>query len=920
MEPVVWEVTPYTILLLAAAAILISTALYVRSRRGVLPASRIGFLVLLAGAEWMLCSALAQASIGPLMKLFWAKMQFVGLVMMPTTWLAYTLHYTGHEKWITHGIFGLLAIVPLGTLLMVFTNEAHGLIWSRFVVDTSGPFSTSYKTYGAGFWAFTAHSYLLLIFAISLVIHMLLRSRHRYHWQAGVLLLATLVPGLGNTLDLLRASPFSQLHFTAAGLAVTGPMVAWSLRRLRRGEMVPVAREVTLEAMSDVVIVLDQQDRVVDLNIRAEKVIGHLLAEAIGQPLEKVWADWPQLIRVTGDRAEVGREVLLGSPGRQRAYDMRISPIADWRGHITGRVIVLRDITERKQAEEKTRRRTRELATLNSIAMNVISTLDLTQVFGTIQEGVLRLLDVQYAPLFTVFNEEDQAFEIVSTDYEQPVLDRAAELVGIRIEELTAPLSALNPAMQRALLAKQPFVTTDGSDLVQSVAYKPFIRSAQTAMQVKSIAHFPLWVKGELVGSMFVLFPKEQPSAEEMEILSAIASQAAIAIDNTRLFEELKTSLRERDRAEAQLIQSAKLSAIGQMISGVAHELNNPLTTVMGYAQLLLAADTPPDVKQDLENIYNDAVRAHRIVENLLTFARQKKPQRGLVDINDIIERTLALRGYQLKVDNVEVVTELDRNLPWTVADSSQLQQVFLNIINNAHDAMLKGKGRGVLTVGTELVDGETIRVAFTDTGPGIPPEVLDKIFDPFFTTKEVGTGTGLGLSVSHGIVQQHEGRIWVESEPGQGATFFVQLPVKSWIEDVAEAPTPEEKQTPREGQRILVIDDERTIVDLMVQVLEDTGYQVDGVMRADLALERLRHQRYDLIISDIKMPGMDGPACIEEVETMDPTLAERIIFVTGDVLRPATQQFLDSWEGPYIEKPFRVDDLKASVAEALST
>lgn len=376
----------------------------------------------------------------------------------------------------------------------------------------------------------------------------------------------------------------------------------------------------------------------------------------------------------------------------------------------------------------------------------------------------------------------------------------------------------------------------------------------------------------------------------------------------------------DRVRLQAQLIQSAKLSGIGQMISGVAHELNNPLTTVMGYSQLLQASDVDEDVKEDLQRIYEDALRAQRIVQNLLTFARQKKPQRSPVDINEVIERTLALRRYQLEVDDVDLVTELAENLPWTSADSYQLQQVFLNIVNNAHQAMLHQDEGGVLTVRSELLDGDVIRVSFANTGPGIPPDVQDRVFDPFFTTKDVGVGTGLGLSISHGIVQEHDGRIWVESQPGQGATFVIELPVKSWIEDVTgPSPGGEQATTASERQRILVIDDQRSIVDLIVRALTESGYQVDGVMSAEMALEILHHKQYDLIISDIKMPEMDGPACEKEIRAMDPALAERMIFITGDVLNPTTQAFLKEWQGRRIQKPFDVQELTAVVREALS-
>ena len=257
----------------------------------------------------------------------------------------------------------------------------------------------------------------------------------------------------------------------------------------------------------------------------------------------------------------------------------------------------------------------------------------------------------------------------------------------------------------------------------------------------------------------------------------------------------------EQMQLQEQLVQSAKLSAIGQMISGVAHELNNPLTTVMGYTQLLQAADLDESVKADLQKIYDDALRAQRIVQDLLTFARQKEPQRSPTDVNEAIERTLALRSYELKVKNIEIVTELQENLPWTMADGYQLQQVFLNIVNNASQAMSQQGGAGVLAVRSERIGEKTIRVTFSDTGPGIPPQVLERIFDPFFTTKDVGMGTGLGLSVSHGIIQEHGGRIWAESEPGGGATFVIELPVISWAEELGKPSPDRDAQETAGGQ-----------------------------------------------------------------------------------------------------------------------
>jgi signal transduction histidine kinase len=228
---------------------------------------------------------------------------------------------------------------------------------------------------------------------------------------------------------------------------------------------------------------------------------------------------------------------------------------------------------------------------------------------------------------------------------------------------------------------------------------------------------------------------------------------------------------------EEQLIMTDRLASIGELVSGIAHELNNPLTSVIGFAQLLKETDVSPEAKEDLDIISKEAERAANIVKNLLTFARKHEPVKQRSHVNNIIEDVIKLRAYEQKVSNITLRKRLARNLPEIMADYFQMQQVFLNIIVNAEAAMLEAHKKGTLTISTRKIDG-TIRITFTDNGPGIPKENLNRIFNPFFTTKEVGKGTGLGLSICHGIVNAHDGKIYARSKPGSGATFVVELPV----------------------------------------------------------------------------------------------------------------------------------------------
>jgi PAS domain S-box-containing protein len=241
-----------------------------------------------------------------------------------------------------------------------------------------------------------------------------------------------------------------------------------------------------------------------------------------------------------------------------------------------------------------------------------------------------------------------------------------------------------------------------------------------------------------------------------------------------------KRANEEKRRLEEQLSLAGRLAAVGELAAGIAHELNNPLTAIQGFAQLLTINDSLDDTaKKGVHTIYKEAQRATRITSNLLSFARRHDTQKSLISINEALEETLDLRAHPLKVNNIELVTELQPNLPKTVADFQQMKEVFINIINNAEQAMLETHGRGRLLVRT-TTEGTTIKISFTDDGPGISEENLNRIFDPFFTTKEVGKGTGLGLSICYGLVQAHGGRIYARSKLGQGATFVVEIPIIS--------------------------------------------------------------------------------------------------------------------------------------------
>jgi signal transduction histidine kinase len=269
---------------------------------------------------------------------------------------------------------------------------------------------------------------------------------------------------------------------------------------------------------------------------------------------------------------------------------------------------------------------------------------------------------------------------------------------------------------------------------------------------------------------------------------------ARLGEDINGMLGALERSIREKEKAEEetakieqQLQMAGRLAAVGELAAGVAHELNNPLAAVQAFAQYLAGREgLDATVKSDVETIYKESQRASKITSNLLSFARKHNPEKSLVSINDVIEKSLELHLYRMRVNDIEVVKDLDPELPMTMADYHQIQQVFTNIITNAEHAMTKAHGKGTLVITSRSVE-DFIKITFTDDGPGITEENLTRLFDPFFTTKEVGEGTGLGLSICYGIVQEHGGRIYADGKVEKGTTFVVEIPIVAEVSSAEE-------------------------------------------------------------------------------------------------------------------------------------
>jgi signal transduction histidine kinase len=403
-------------------------------------------------------------------------------------------------------------------------------------------------------------------------------------------------------------------------------------------------------------------------------------------------------------------------------------------------------------------------------------------------------------------------------------------------------------------------------------------------------------------------------SKDELGELAAVFNQMTDNLQKS--LAQLEKTVEILRATQAQLSHSEKLSAVGEFVAGVAHELNNPLTALIGFAELLQMSAVSDNDRDSLKRISSSAERCHKIVQSLLSFARQHPPERKLSSVNALVEAVIEILIYELRTNNIRVEKELSPHLPRLLLDPHQIQQVFLNIVNNARQAIEAHRPGGLIRIATSAA-GQRVRIVFQDDGPGISEENLAKIFNPFFTTKAVGKGTGLGLSLSYGIIQEHGGSITAESQLGRGTTFLIELPITNQSESapVSSAPPPP-PPVEGKGRKVLVVDDEPDILDLTVKILQRRGYLVQTAVDGESALRVMASGRFDLIISDWKMPGLSGRQLFERLLASDPEAAKRMVFMTGDVLSEKTEKFLSEHGKTCLPKPFSIADFQKVVSD----
>ncbi len=837
-----WQFTPYVLPEVIAVVVLVCLLIAIWQRRSA-PGAMPFMLLLLGAAEWSLAYALELGSPDLPTVIFWYNVTWLGIVVIAPAWLAFVLQHTGRARWLTRRTMIILAIVPLVTLLLAWTNTLHGLIYSNARLDGSVPFSALVTSNGVWFWVFVLYTYVLLLlsaFLIGSFIRANKRSASLYRGQAIVLLIAVIVPWIGNALSLFGPSPFNLLDLTPTAFTVTCLAVAWGLFRFRMLDLAPIARNTVIESMSDAVMVLDRLNRITDLNPAAQRLLGRPLSDLIGQPADQVASAWPKQVERFQAVTEAHEEIVLAIDGMQRSFDLRISPLTDQRGNLAGRLVVLRDITERKQAMEAIERAREEQAkAARENARLYLEANSQRQYFEALMNN---------SPIAVVSSDLDDKIVACNPAFEQLFGYIQAEIVGCNLDEVVSSLE------YRAEASRYQAQAHTGK-VIHSMTRRR--RKDGTLVDVEALG-VPVMVEGRRVG-IFALYLDITERKQAMEAI-------------------------EQARADAEAANQAKSAFLAMM----SHEIRTPMNAIIGMTGLLLDTELTSEQHEYAETVRASSDTLLTIINDILDFSKIEAGKLELesqpFDLRECVESVLDLLAARATEKGLELAYLLDEQVPAAVyGDVTRLRQILVNLLSNA----VKFTEQGEVVISMEAKRTEKaqngqmhgqegheftfyeLHFAVRDTGIGISEEGQARLFRSFSqvdasTTRRYG-GTGLGLAISKRLAELMGGSMWVESQPGAGSTFHFTL-----LAQAAPArwrPYLESSQPHLTGKRILIVDDNATNRSILTLQTRAWGMLPYESASGQEALAQVQAGvPFEVAILDMQMPDMDGLMLAEQL------------------------------------------------------
>lgn len=548
--------------------------------------------------------------------------------------------------------------------------------------------------------------------------------------------------------------------------------------------------------------------------------------------------------------------------------------------------VLIRMTREKEDQINRTSELLRRMTVMFEMAQTLGSTLDRERIVDSAASCAARAVEAEAAALYLA-DPSGRELELVA-------VAGPADL-RTHIGSTPEPLAWANGTFQASAGSEAPSSTAKPRPPLRSVISVAF-RRAQSIAGVLQVFN-----KG----------PEDAFPPEDSEVLTSIANQAAAELENARLVGQLRDNLDELNATHARLAQSEKLSALGKLISGIAHELNNPLAAVMGYTELISQEPLADRPRARVEQVYEAAGRCKRIVDSLLAFARKDEPEMERVDLNRLMDEAASMLAGPLKAAGVEVVRELDPDLPITAGDSHQIRQVFINLLENAAQALAAVEPPRQVTTRTYR-EGDYLVAEVADEGPGVPEPIRDRVFDPFFTTRASGEGTGLGLSLSYGIVTAHRGSITLRPNEPRGAIFTVRLPHHLVLQEEPAAEAPAWDEIAIQG-RVLLVESDAQTADMIAEAFEDPDCELIRVSDGAEALRRIVRRPFDAIIADAAMAGTSAEEFLTQLRHWSPDQASRVIFMASDTGSPSTMEFLFTLETPVFAEPFRLGEVRSA-------
>ena len=840
--------------LIIGPAILLPLAVYAFRHRRVRGAAWYGTL-LLAIALWSGIYAVELVVGDPAHKLLALKINYLGVVALPVAWLGFILDFVARDPAVVRRVGRRMMLVAVITLMTAWTNDWHGLFWGQMTVDPVGTLYTLAGR-GPGFWLNVVYTYSALALGLAILVGQAIQSPYLYRKRAVILVLATILPWLGNLIFVARGEAPGTIDSTPFLFACTAVISAVAVFRYRVLEPIPTLRDARIEVIGDGFLILDRSHRIADLNRAAESIIGRGRASAAGEPIDHVLPDWPADI----DR-EVRQDLTLSGPGDARIYDVRITPIRAHGEQLTGHVVLLRDVTERRHTEVALRDSERRYRELVENARDLICTCDLDGRVLSVNQAGLDLLGytsqaLEGRPILDLVASESHALATaVFTGVHSDPFSEMTEIAVLASDRHHVVLEFSSWVQRRNGVPTA--VQAIGRDVTERRRLEEELRQAQKMEAV-----------GKLAGGV---------AHDFNNLLTAIIGLASLAEADAAGTPAHDWIVQIRRSGEQAAALTGQLLAFGrrQMLRPVDLDVNQVVDNIQMMLRRLVGEHIELRVQlaDDLKPVRADRSQLEQVLVNLAVNARDAMTSGGRLTIR------------------TEHVT-----------------------IGSRNGHTVHGPAPGAYSA-----------LVVEDTGEGIDPSVLGRIFEPFFTTKPFGRGTGLGLATVYGIVKQSRGDVHVQSTLGRGTTFTVWLPVVDTSATAAAETAQDEGRdmhapAPASGASLLIVEDDPGVRTLATQVLRDAGWTV--LVAEDpagaLAIAASESQPIDLLLTDVVLPGINGSDLAQRLRTLRPGLP--VLFMSGYAPEEIVASGALPTGGQLLRKPFMPAALRERVAYILKS